>query len=1730
MNFVFLKFLCIILNLIVLSLPFFPRKFGFSLASMSYEKKESWKNILFVAETAFLSGIMLSLAALLKKAYLWFFNLNFMLRLIDGASVRKNYLTEVLVIILSNITICMIFFIVKSVFRKFLDEKVFESGGNNSNKKNSKGNQKKVVADEIDKSEKRLRLLRKKSVLVFGDKESSEDDVVVAEDYLSEKRTFRKDISKDDKEDDEIPKGFQECFKYVLKKCVSIFYKEEQDQEYVKTSTFRWAKELQLFLVMVGLFYAVVFVVMQLPVVFVFEDSSWVNKAAMWLINNTYMYPMLSLVFLFELSLFLDGEYKEPDKADKLQVSVFSRGKENRETDYAALKETLLNKYNSKYNIKNFDASVMAGKSAYNIAEKGIAIQNIAKSIRSAKGFVNADYMQSIDYMLDGKHVLFDSALYSALGEYIVYYLFIILSFGKRSLFICKDQKEIANAMAYLEAEFKRITKTPNIFWRFSTFEKLHEGKNPDILFLTPEEFLEKGLFTDGKDFFDELTDVFVLDADKILGANNYYCLIIAKKLAKATSENFESNSAAGLRYSFFSNGHIQAINNSLKQFFDLGDSPLEVFHSFGLASKTDVFVWHTGLASMVYVDNGANQVALEVQIAKDSGNFGVSNISLISDSAVYSSQINEIPGMLLNKCDLSDNPVGYVVVADDCFNLPNAIYNYSRFSGRKSSVLHVVSKPYLLRDYFTAKAEDYVSHFELIGQTMSEHAEAVRANVILLLCDAVNGIDREEFINRATEIFGPIINADSMDFESCIKICYKAAFDTAADYEPKYTIEKTVNAEHEFKTLIFIKDSDKMFERLLETTRTVRIEYSNSQEVENTDVFKNEIVQHFIPGQVITRNNHSYTIKDVFVDRGVITLDDTGPSINVPSDYIQTRIYDINSAELVNRFGHSYRTKNSIVTKLGMNVYDIEAEVDTVGYYSIEEAVQTVDLVKPNFAKYVYIGDDEELAERIKRCIKTKMLVLELDMETQTTPHATYLLSVMLHEFMKTLFPYQYRCISVCPVFEEGFNEDEFFADETAIRDLYPRIKGDLFKEAKAESTEDEEAELTEEAEVQEQKKDTSKLRIAIIEDIQGGNGVVETLVDGNGIMVTNLLHVVSDFLTWLKTAEGQKCTYLNFGYDTLPAVFDAVNLEKIVKQFRHEIERSELVRIRDKSSCFFCRCSLDSAESIELEDGRTICEKCCEDTVNTFEKLEECLGDVLSAIKAGTSVPDTIPEDITVDFVSTEDIRKRYQDKKEIPLGYCNHAKKRIYIEYGLPKTAVYSIISHMITQLWQDANILNDGSEIFDAHPVFVELQVLKALKMSAEHDALKNLNEDNEALNELRTLLEEAGNQDSFAYFLGAVGKQTGGTDSDDDDDISFIAERDPASLPRFYVNCLSDSEKAVYDQIFNAISEFKESTGPLVSEINDDRCSDILNMVMMDNPNIFWCANPPGVLSVDSSGMVKNVIFKYCMDKSAAQSRNKKIEKTVKGFVSGIKESMSDYEVALRAHENIIKLIDYDSIGLDLQKKDSDRFDKPDNLRSIYGVFVEKKAVCAGYARAYQYLLNRMGIECAYVKGPCPDGVWHAWNIVKLEGDYYYVDVTFDDSSNTDERKNVSAEISYDYFCITTEELLKSRSIHKAGMYPECTATKCNYFVRSKRYFKEYDAQKISKVIESDIKSGKTEIALRAENDKVLKVILNRLIDNRGIDDILGSIEDGKSQTFTSHYVNKDLNILHLFVK
>ncbi len=140
---------------------------------------------------------------------------------------------------------------------------------------------------------------------------------------------------------------------------------------------------------------------------------------------------------------------------------------------------------------------------------------------------------------------------------------------------------------------------------------------------------------------------------------------------------------------------------------------------------------------------------------------------------------------------------------------------------------------------------------------------------------------------------------------------------------------------------------------------------------------------------------------------------------------------------------------------------------------------------------------------------------------------------------------------------------------------------------------------------------------------------------------------------------------------------------------------------------------------------------------------------------------------------------------------------------------------------------------------------------------------------------------------------------------------------------------------------------------------------------------------------------------------------------------------SDYEKSLILHDRLVK---------------ANVYDYSEHHQTAYGALIEGASVCAGYARAYQLLLQSVGIPCLYVSGTADNGSaigGHAWNIVRLDGQWYYCDTTWDDYDN------LYWGVQYPYFNTTYADISVDHFLDPIyeEWVPRSTSTDHNYFVR-----------------------------------------------------------------------------------
>ena len=1686
---VIIKSLLILTATTLFFIPFLPlKKADICFAKYDYDKKERHKNLPFVLVSILVSLILIVFLADINKALNWFFELSFMQKVISWLSGRFVYSVTILKYVILNILTFVPYLLLKGIIKKIADKvSPGKSDGGDTDGKTDRRPQKlpkQVKSNENRKA--RLEELRKNSVLCFGDpaeKGSAQKRVVVRSPKKKEEPAQKTAKKAQDIE------TFGDFIRLAYRKIKGVFYNEDDGFATVKYPVLKWSKHLCLFLIISGALFILLMAALMIPVFFNIKwDAAY--SAGVDLAEKMYLFPMIGFIVLRELCCFISGEPKSEPEDFEVPFSV--RHPEE-EIDFSGLDEALISE-NQKSFARVF-RSGSADNSNYDITKAAPAVNKIKHFIEKTRHTVNLDFLCGLDHMFAGENVIFDTTIYSSLGEYIFCYMHAELSFGKRILFICSDRSELLNAKAYLKEGLERISGD---IWRIEDISNFEKGKKTDVLFLTIDELDKKSVFTSGKMFFEELTDVFIFDAERVLALHKYLCLIVTKKLEKEAGTGLEGKPP--LNYRFFTSGNVANIKNTLVQLFNLGKRGLTTIETFNSAFDAKVFLWKTGMDPSLYIDRSASQMHLGTNIAHTAKRFRVEYVSLITGNTVYDSQISNYDGLLLNRCSASDNDLGYTIICDDNFNFPSTIYHYLRFTGKIETVLHIICKPYLLREYFLENAEKYTDKYDIFGKMSNERTENDKTALITLIIDAVNGIPLNEFISRVEAISEYLelktVDEDNKDrpreyVKACLSKLLGEKFDPDALH---HKLTPQIGFDGSVSFILNITDNDKLFAGYLESQSPVTVKFENTEESGIMPISKNLISRYYLPSQTITfcRNGtvRNYTVKDINIEKGILTLDDTDASVNVPEEYIQKRIYSVKSVKKLENKSVTRQFKNIGVEidSMFLELCDAEISVDTEGFYEVSNTLKTVSFRSDTLSKYTELNAN--LKRQLHRDIKTNILILKLHSKNEFSADMSAALAVIIGEMMKTVFPDSYKCIAVCPV--NGGKAIGNSEQTDCILDLYPTLNG--------------------------LESDENVIELALIEDVDGGNGIAEGFCTSNGLGMINFIGFVSEFLHWAEDDCDRKLDYLKFGFDKLPDFIEVPALSEKLKQFRRDIVNVEYRRKEKLRRCSFCHAAKDERDLLELEDGRLICKDCRLSSVDTFEKLDDLVKKVRDTVLASTEVKDTFMN-FTVDFVSTKELHKRYEGMDEIPVSYVSITDRKIFVEYGLPEAALCGAVARQMTVLWQMYNLDITDSPIYEGHCDFVELYVTDKLYYSEYFKNTAELYAENQGYITLRDALKELNSDDSFSYMLN---NNTGdGTDFDTGD--KFVKHRNPAGVPYFHYERLNNEEKIFYDKIVEAVRNFSTEPADCGMPFTQEQISKVFTAVCYDHPEFFWLVESYSY----HIGSTSDIIPEYCMDEKEVQRRQTKIDRATDEILKCVTPGMGDYEAALTIHDKIVSLLDYDSLKLDEEKLKPKMFNRHyvDDIRSIYGALVNHKAVCTGYAQAMQYLLNKIGIECTQVV----EVGSHRWNLINLESDYYYIDATWDDGSNTDFKKNRN-ETHHDYFCITTAELLRSRNIsHQDEFnYPECTAIKCNYHVREKLYFKEYSYEKIKEAVASQIKARKKILSLKFADSRIADIAYDRLINEQEIFDILRSC-DPKIKRISGTSRKNELNILRIYL-
>ena len=325
--------------------------------------------------------------------------------------------------------------------------------------------------------------------------------------------------------------------------------------------------------------------------------------------------------------------------------------------------------------------------------------------------------------------------------------------------------------------------------------------------------------------------------------------------------------------------------------------------------------------------------------------------------------------------------------------------------------------------------------------------------------------------------------------------------------------------------------------------------------------------------------------------------------------------------------------------------------------------------------------------------------------------------------------------------------------------------------------------------------------------------------------------------------------------------------------------------------------------------------------------------------------------------------------------------------------------------------------------------------------------------------------------------------------------------------------LDAAAQYAYGQIYTAVRD-NETENTTIVDMDGNECSGIriplsdarftreqmshlFEIFFRDNPRFFYLDRTYSLEGYELKGstVYDTLLLQFTMDVAQRTAAIGVFNQSVDRILTDLPQSDDDFDIELYLHDHLLTSCIYDNQAASASSNEYA------NAYSAYGALVEGKAVCEGYAKAMQLLLNRSGIPATVVLGNAvEDNEAHMWNLVEINGNYYYLDPTWND----DDEGNRAL---HTYFNITTNELLHTHIPEEGSFSKNCIAQSDNYHHRNGTYIDTYERDVIAKCIAKRILAGDTAIQLRFAEGKYENALLflkNASLTQKNVNKHLGN--------------------------
>ncbi len=264
---------------------------------------------------------------------------------------------------------------------------------------------------------------------------------------------------------------------------------------------------------------------------------------------------------------------------------------------------------------------------------------------------------------------------------------------------------------------------------------------------------------------------------------------------------------------------------------------------------------------------------------------------------------------------------------------------------------------------------------------------------------------------------------------------------------------------------------------------------------------------------------------------------------------------------------------------------------------------------------------------------------------------------------------------------------------------------------------------------------------------------------------------------------------------------------------------------------------------------------------------------------------------------------------------------------------------------------------------------------------------------------------------------------------------FIINDLTINMNTYYYDKLTEEQKRIYEAIANGIKNFRNEFSVLnYSPIDKDdfanQTAAAIEAFINDHPEVFYLKSEYSTYIV--GGLGENIGYikvNYTEDSlEAVNQKYELIKQKIQEYVEEFSNLTSDYEKEIAAHDKLAYSVEYSKID-----------ELPRKYHTVEGTLIEGTGVCDSFSKSLQLIYNKLGIDSIIVLGETSGGP-HAWNLVKLDNEWYHVDIT-SSRSIFDE----TGIVNHAYFNITDEKIQLTNTIDTPEILPVANSDKYNYY-------------------------------------------------------------------------------------